>query len=162
MKKLSLTLLTCLLFLSPNVVLSVSLDDLVERDGLFYKKLRQVPFSGKITGLHQGVLKNGKRDGAWVWYWGNGQFHTKGNYKNGKQEGAWVKYHSNGQVQFKSTFKNGKRNGAWIRYWRNGQFYSKGKFKNGKQEGAWITYNKDGTVWEEWTGTFKDGKKISD
>ena len=32
MKKLSLTLLTCLLFLSPNVVLSETLDDLVYRD----------------------------------------------------------------------------------------------------------------------------------
>ena len=38
MKKLSLTLLTCLLFLSPNVVLSETYDDLVKRNGIHYKK----------------------------------------------------------------------------------------------------------------------------
>jgi len=51
MKKLSLTLLTCLLLLAPNVVLSETMDDLVVRDGLYYKKSSDIPFSGEITGL---------------------------------------------------------------------------------------------------------------
>jgi hypothetical protein len=57
MKKLSLTLLTCLLFLSPNVVLSETLDDLVYRDGNAYKKFSYVPFSGEITGQTKGTSK---------------------------------------------------------------------------------------------------------
>jgi antitoxin component YwqK of YwqJK toxin-antitoxin module len=39
---------------------------------------------------------------------------------------------------------------------------SKGTHKNGKREGVWVGYNKDGTVDKEYTGTYKDGKKISD
>jgi hypothetical protein len=50
MRKLSLTLLTCLLFLSPNVVLSEDWKDLVKRDGIHYKKFSQIPFSGEIFG----------------------------------------------------------------------------------------------------------------
>jgi hypothetical protein len=114
MKKLSLTLLTCLIFLSPNMVLSETMNDLVERDGLYYKKFTEVPFTGKIIGRSQGAIKNGKEDGA------------------------WVEYHKNGQL-----------------------FY-KGNSKNGKVEGAWVGYNEDGTIDKKFTGTFKDGKKISD
>ena len=38
----------------------------------------------------------------------------------------------------------------------------KGYYKNGKREGSWVSYNRNGTVDKGWTGTFKDGKKISD
>ena len=46
MKKHSLTLFTLLLILSPNMVLSESLNDLVKRDSLFYKKYSDIPFRG--------------------------------------------------------------------------------------------------------------------
>ena len=38
MKKLSLTLLTCLIFISPNVVVSETMDNLLEREGIWFKK----------------------------------------------------------------------------------------------------------------------------
>ena len=111
MKKLSLTLLTCLLFLSPNVVLSETMDDLVVRDLIYYKKFSDVPFSGKTTGLQQGTFKKGVLDGEWISYWDNGQLYSKGNYKNGGREGAWVYYRNNGNVwkQPTGTFKNDKK-----------------------------------------------------
>jgi len=37
-----------------------------------------------------------------------------------------------------------------------------GSFKNVKEEGARVAYLKDGTVDKEYTGTFKNGVKISD
>ena len=111
MKKLSLTLLTCLLFLSPNVVLSETYDDLVERNGIHYKKFSQVPFSGVTTGNEQGTIKNGIREGAWITYHPNGQLKSKGNYKNDNRDGAWVSYLRDGTVDKKNTgtYKNGKR-----------------------------------------------------
>ena len=60
------------------------------------------------------------------------------------------------------SFKNGKKEGTWVRYWNNGQLMYKGNFKNGQFEGYWSDYNYDGTVYKEWTGTYKDGVKISD
>ena len=132
--KTLLTILFLSLLSSPSW--SVSYDDLVERDGVYYKKFSDVPFSGKVTEIYKGSIKNGKREGAWISYYDNGQLHFKGNYKNGKREGAW------------------------ILYWNNGQLYSKRNYKNGKKEGAWVEYEKDGTLYRERSGTFKNGYKI--
>jgi antitoxin component YwqK of YwqJK toxin-antitoxin module len=61
--------------------------DLVQREGLYYKKSTEVPFSGTVTGRYQGKIKNGKRDGPWVSYHDDGtvvKFLT-GTYKDGKK-----------------------------------------------------------------------------
>jgi len=112
--------------------------DLVARDGVYYKKFSDVPFTGTIDGKDQGSFKNGKRDGSWITYWDNGQLMYKGNWKNGLEEGSWVLYHPNGLL------------------------WEKGKYKYGKKEGSWVGYFDDGTVYKEGTGTYKDGKRISD
>ena len=151
-----------MIFLSPNIVLSETINDLVKRDGVYYKKFSEVPCTGKVTGIAKGSFKNGKKEGKWVQYSKNGQLNFKGNYKNGKVEGAWVYYWDNGQLSAKGNYKNGKREGEWVNYYDNGQLQFKGNFKNWKKEGAWVGYGKDGTVWKEYTGTFKNNKKISD
>jgi len=117
---------------------SAALGDLVKREGLYYEKFTDVPFSGEVTGSEQGSFKNGKLDGVWVIYRKNGQLAMKGNYENGKLEGAFVGY------------------------WDNGQLRSKGNYKDGKKEGVWVGYDEDGTVIKNLTGTYKNGKRISD
>jgi antitoxin component YwqK of YwqJK toxin-antitoxin module len=137
--------------------------DLEERDGLYYKKLTDDPFTGKVTGYNlTGSLKDGKQEGTWVYYHDNGQLWEKGNYKNGKKHGAWVWYWKNGQLKYKDNYKNGKKHGAQVLYHKNGQLFRKGNYKSGEREGAWVSYNNDGTVITSLTGTFKDGVKISD
>ena len=138
------------------------MDDLVFRDGLYYQKFTDVPFSGKITGRQQGSFKNGVKDGTWVWYYENGQLSYKGNFNNGKRDGAWFWYWGNGQVSSKDNYKNGKKEGDWVSYYENGQLRHKGNYKNGVKDGTWVWYYEDGTVFKPWTGTFKDGKKIRD
>ena len=107
-------------------------------NGLYYKKFTDVPFTGKVAGEYLGLFKGGKRDGPWVSYYYNGQLKWKGNHKAGKVEGLFVSY------------------------WHNGKLQSKGLSKDGEMEGPWVSYNKDGTVDKYWTGTFENGKKISD
>ena len=85
---LSLLLLSVLSL--PSVVLGVDFDELVKRDGLYYKKFTNVPFTGKITGKVQGSSRNGKRDGPYVWYHDNGQLKWKGTYKDGKEHGPYA------------------------------------------------------------------------
>ena len=130
-----------LVFLFPTLALGeeVTVDDLVwrEMDGLYFKKFTEVPFDGKVTGQEQGSFKDGKRDGSWVFYRDNGQLFEKGTYKDGKKEDLWETY------------------------WDNGQLFEKGTYKDGKRGGSWEYYKQDGTVWEKNTGTYKDGKKIS-
>ena len=60
-------------------------------------------------------------------------------------------------------FKNGKREDAWSFFNKNGQLNTKGNYKNGKEEGSWVWYDENGTIITELlTGTYKDGKRISD
>ena len=72
--KTSLVTLVMILFVSlvtaaPSWSEGTSLDDLVERDGIFYKKFTDVPFTGEIDeGREQGSFKNGKEEGPWVKY----------------------------------------------------------------------------------------------
>ena len=115
---------------------SVNFKDLVRRDGLFFKKRTDNPYTGKSTGDEQGSLKDGKREGLWGSYYDEGQLSSKGNYKNGYSDGPWFHYYSNGQLQIK------------------------GNYKDGKKEGPWVYYGFDGTVDEKRTGTYKNGVKV--
>ena len=148
----------------------LTMDDLVQREGLYYQKFTDVPFTGEIDeGLERGELKNGnqegqwvryhengqlfykveykngEREGPWVVYHKNGQLEIEGNYRNGKLEGPWVGYHKNGQLSFKGEYKNGEQEGPWVYYWNNGHLNSKGDYKNSKREGTWVFFNTDGT-----------------
>ena len=78
------------------------------------------------------------------------------------RDGPWVEFHRNGQLWRKGTYKNDKEDGPWVNYWSNGQLFFKGDYKKGKKNGPWVGYKQDGTVWDVFTGTYKDGKKISD
>ena len=127
-----------MVFSHPNTVTSETMGDLVERQGLYYKKYSNIPFTGTFAGFLQGSFKDGKREGYWVRYWDNGQLAYKGNFQDGLKEGAWVGY------------------------WNNGQLSYKGNYKNGDREGYWIDYNKDGTINQKYSGTFKNGMKISE
>ncbi len=128
---------TVLLCLSASVVWSETWDDLIQRNGLFYKRFTDVPYTGKTTGVIESTFKNGKLEGYWIRYYDNGKISSEGKYKNHKKEGVWISYHKNGQIS------------------------SKGKHKKNKREGIWFVYKKDGTVWKEFTGNYKDGVKVS-
>ena len=116
------------------------MDDLVKRDGFYYKKFTDVPFTGKVTGTQEGKLKYGGREGPWVQYFENGQLESKGTYKNHLMDGPWVGYHKNGQLEMKGDYKNGKREGPWVRYRSN--------------------ILNDGQLDQEFSGTYKNGVKV--
>ena len=130
--------MTCLLILSPNVVLgeTVIWGDLVERKGVFYKKFTNIPFSGKVKGQFNGEVRNGKKNSV------------------------WESYHDNGQLAFKGHYKDGNLDGLWETYRENGQLWIKGHFLDGKREGLLEEYDSNGTLMIR--ETYKDGKKVSD
>ena len=65
------------LFIIPLVLMSLvsfpswgeTIDDIVPRDGLIYAKLSETSLSGNISGLANGQVKNGLKEGVWV-FWG--------------------------------------------------------------------------------------------
>ena len=158
--KILVTILFLSLLSSPSWGLSIH--DLVYRQGVYYEKFSDVPFSGKSTGLWNSSIKNGKMEGEWVIFWPNGQLQTRSNYKNGEWEGVYVSYWGDGKLWGKGNYKNGAEEGEWISYYDNGQLSSKGSYKNGKREGEWISLRKTGELYKPHSGTFKKGVKISD
>ncbi len=133
--------------------------DLVEREGLFYKKFTDVPFTGEVAGLQEGFLKDGKRQGSWAFHHRKGQLEKKGAWKDGKEEGPWVFYHPNGQVYLKVAFKDGKEEGLWVEYRDNGELSFWVEYKDGKREGPYVDYDVYGN---KYSGIYKNGEKISD
>ena len=59
-----LTSVVLVVLLFPSLALgeTVKWENLVQREGLHYKKFTDVPFTGKVTGKEQGKLK----DGSWT------------------------------------------------------------------------------------------------
>jgi hypothetical protein len=51
-----LTSVALIVLLFPALALGETMDDLVKRDGLHYKKFTDVPFTGEVTGKKQGSL----------------------------------------------------------------------------------------------------------
>jgi antitoxin component YwqK of YwqJK toxin-antitoxin module len=139
------------LFLLPILLLSLiscsseEHSDLVEREGLYYEYLSDTPFTGDNIVYHD-----------------NGDLSHKCYFNNGEMQGECVSYWENGHLYMKGNYKNNKREGDWVSYWENGQLTYKGNYNGGKQEGKWVSYLSDGTVDEEWTGTFKNGERITD
>ena len=162
MNKTLITFFTVLFCLTSSVSWSTEYKDLAERDGIFYKKFSDIPFTGKISGKKTGSFKNGKKDGSWIEYHKNGQLYYKGNYKLGLAEGSIVAYHNNGKLWYKGNYKNGLLNGQWVTYFYNGKLSMKGNYKNNSREGYYIEYNLDGIKVKEESGMYKNGVKTSD
>ena len=115
----------------------LTMGDLVQRNDLYYKKFTNVPFTGEISGIQSGNLKNGKMDGEWSKYFDNGQLLSVRNYKDGKLHGLSEDYRRYGEgVQLSET----------------------GNYKNGKKEGLWEFFNKDGSLKK--TETYEDGELV--
>ena len=54
MKKLLITFFTVLFCLTSSVGWGLEYKDVVEQDGIYYKKFTEVPFTGEITGQKKG------------------------------------------------------------------------------------------------------------
>ena len=100
-----LLIIFSLLLTSVSWSKSIDSKDLVKRDGLYYEKFTDKPFTGKVTGLKQGKIKKGKIKGKWNEYWENGILKKTYTIKKGKKEGEQIEYYENGQLEFKVNFK---------------------------------------------------------
>ena len=77
---------------------------LVERNGVYYTKDTNQPYSGPVFSLsydgefkvQQVILKNGKKDGPYKSYHENGQLKSVGEYFRDKKRGTWEYYDEKG------------------------------------------------------------------
>ena len=119
-----------------SFLIAASFDELVERDGVYYQKSSQVPYTGQIDGIEKGLIRNGKKEGLWTTFFSDGRALSKAHFKNGILNGHFESYQSNGDVR------------------------AIGNYKDGKRSGDWVTYQSSGEVWQILSGTFIDGVKV--
>ena len=113
-KIISITLILFLSLLSsPSWSETLTMDDLIERNDLFYQKFTNTPFTGEISGMESGKLIKGKKNGEWFTYTPSGQLKSKVYYKKGEVVGLKGWYSEDGLLEFKGNYKDGKKEGLW-------------------------------------------------
>jgi len=66
--------------------------------------------------LKEGPIKNGKRDGLWKSFRGNGLLWSEGHYIEGVRDGITITYHPNGNKYYEGYFSKGLKSGKWKFY----------------------------------------------
>ena len=141
-----ITILFISLLSSPSFSDTLTVDELVRRDGLFYKKFSNEPFTGDIKGKSIGSIKNGKRIDNWEDYHNNGQLHISKTFVDGKEHGLWVGYHENGRLWGRGKINMGSEVGLWEFFYENGNLEKRGHYKQGRETGIWEWFSKDGKL----------------
>lgn len=155
-------------------------ETLNERDGVFYTKDTNKPYSGQVFSLYEngqkkeeGTYKDGNRYGFWTFWYENGQKKEKGNFIDSKEEGLWTLWYENGQKKGEGPFKKGQFDGLFTYWYENGQKRVEGPYKEGQGDGliTWWYDNgkkkKEGTVKDNkeeglWTFWYENGQKKSE
>jgi len=120
---------------------SIQMDEVVKRDGIFYRKFSNIPFTGHIESYHT-----------------NGQLKIIGDFSDGKKVGNWVEYYISGIKKSEGHFANGKKDGAWVYYFLNANIREKQLFIEGNKDGLWEKFDVDGTIVQ--TESYQNGKWI--
>ena len=115
--------------------------DLFERNGLWFQKSWEIPYTGSIHGLKQCTYWQGKLHGRGIILYESGKLKVEMIYENGKLNGPYKMYFENGQLMMRGTMENDQREGRWEVFYFNGQksLHSSGEYRNG----AWVGPLKD-------------------
>ena len=89
---------------------------LVEKNGVYYTLDTTKPYSGPVFSnykninkkLSEGYLRDGKKDGKWIYSYQNGQIKIEGNYKDGELDGKVTYYHEWGLIDRVEEYENGE------------------------------------------------------
>ena len=103
----------------------------VMRYGLLYQKLSDVPFSGRIIKVEDGL--------------GGNYVSADENWKNGKKDGLSTKWFSNGSKMFERNYKEGRWHGPVTRWWPNGQRMYVTAYTDGVRNSREAKWKSDGT-----------------
>jgi len=142
-------------------------ETLNKRDGVFYTKDTNEPYSGQVFSLYddgkkkeEGTIKDGRKDGEWTEWHYNGQKKLEGTYKDGKEDGVWTWWYENGQKRKEGILKNWRSDGLTTAWYENGQKWYEVTFKDGKRDGLSTTWYENGR--KRFETTYKDGELIEE
>ena len=120
--------------------------NLVEKDGLFYKKGSDEPYSGSVKGSQIGLMVEGKREKEWKEFYPDGNIKREVTFKNGVQNGLGSSYFPDGKLLMRGNLINGLQDGVWEKFYPNGNVEVKLTFKSGNREGLKEAYDENGKI----------------
>ena len=88
--------------------------------------------------------RNGKRDGLYREYYGDGRIAREWNYKDGVPHGLNREWRPDGTLEYMRNFKDGKLEGVRRQYFENGRIFKEENYKEGKLEGLTRVWHPDG------------------
>lgn len=111
---------------------------------------RAVKRDGEGKVIEEGIILNGRRNGAWLSYEGVSKFPTQiATYVDDVLNGPYFELGQNGQIQIKAFYKNNKLHGEWGRYTFSRPLIE-AVYNEGQLDGAYREYNlRDGKVIKE-------------
>jgi antitoxin component YwqK of YwqJK toxin-antitoxin module len=147
----------------PNLVFGeITNSDLEEKNGIYFNKQLNVPFSGTTIERYKNGkklfvrnYKNGERHGTVEMYLPNGVLKSSVSYKNGKEHGPSYFYDDNGQPSIITNYNNGRKHGLMETHMDG--LNQKIHYKNGVQDGLSLLYF-DGTLFQK--KCYKDDQEV--
>jgi major membrane immunogen (membrane-anchored lipoprotein) len=107
--------------------------------------------------LEEGLVRNGKRFGAWVVYQPKKEIPLSiTNFIDDNYAGVFTQYNQSGQIELLCGYSDNKLDGFFARY-RNGRKTEEGIYKNGVYDGVYKKYY-DGKEIAQQEVSYKDGK----
>jgi antitoxin component YwqK of YwqJK toxin-antitoxin module len=135
----------------------VKFDQLEKRNGIYYLKDVEKPYSGKAMKYFENGkisylenLKDGKQNGKVYNLYENGQIKDEWSFKNGEPHGKCRSWYQDGGEAYERKYKNGQPVGKWITWFeKSDRKKSEEVYTNGKCKGKFFEYNDKGKVINE-------------
>ena len=138
----------CLFVSFESTAKEINFNNLVIREGIWFEKFSDNPYSGDVVGKEKGKMIKGQKTGEWVSFFGyENYFRVKENYKKGKLHGKQLKFiESSGKLHSKQIYKNGKIIESY-EYHDTGEIRKHNKYINGNADHFKYTYHfKNGQI----------------
>ena len=153
----------------------VGIHRMYDKDG---KVVNSFLFDNYGIKVGEGIITNeGKKEGKWKYFYGDGRVRAAGSYANNLETGKWEYYFSGGKTEQTGVFKQGKTDGLWQWYYADGTLKREEEYYEGRSEGIYVEYDTlgevmvngkyfDGQMEEEWfykVGDYTEkGKYVAD
>lgn len=135
---------------APALAQSIHPDSLEQREGLYYEKGSDAPYSGQVENPGQmiGQVEDGLRVGAWKAWHANGQLNWVFEHEDGQLAHRTI-WHANGAKRMEGRFVDGKPDGIHPRWDEAGQKVSEEAYRAGTRDGPRRLWDPKGHLLQE-------------
>lgn len=106
--------------------------ELLEKEQISYNRKEGEQFYFIGDHLEKGEMRNGLREGTWIYRHGNGKRAFKGKFADGRPVGKHKYWFENGRRSTVERYKNGELNGLKIEFRKTGGIEHSSQYKKGK------------------------------